>query len=99
MSNVTQISRHSAFLSFARSDQLWAPTVTGDYAADCDTGRRYGRELIRYVEMIGYPGMLVHIIAAMGGRPQTGVEVGFLTELGIRLTLSIEAADLESIAA
>lgn len=63
----------------AREFAKWAFTPTGDYAADCATGRARADDLISYIREGGFPGTLTHALAAMmqSGREASGIEVGF----------------------
>lgn len=98
MGNVTRIYDHpattcdAAFLPFCHGGELWAPEVTGRYADDCETGRFYARALVRHLELEQFPGLLGFIVAAIGGRPHTGVEIGFFTELASELARGLPAA-------
>lgn len=57
---------------------LWNVQATGDWSADCATGREYGEALVAQMRERGDPSPLARIVAAMPSA-QTGIEVGFLT--------------------
>lgn len=63
---------------------LWTVQATGDYSADCATGRGYADALVEHMASTGNPTPFAHIVAAMP-RDQTGIEVGFLTEVAGRV--------------
>jgi len=57
----------------------WQPQRTGDYAADCATGRDYAARFAA----IGNPILLPWIVRSMPrGDDFSGVEIGFLTAIG-----------------
>ena len=54
----------------------WAPTATGDYAADCALGNNYFEQLRFHVQ--SNPLTLSHVLQAMIEKGKvTGVEIGF----------------------
>lgn len=66
---------------------LWAVQATGDYAADCATGRTYADALVDHMASTGNPTPFAHIVAAMP-KSQSGIEVGFLTEMAGRVSVA-----------
>lgn len=63
---------------------FWAPTRTGDYAVDCDQGRRYAVELQEYIAENRSATIYTSICRAMTeGGEYGGVEIGFSTGIGI----------------
>lgn len=69
-------------LSFVDPDgAFWAPEVTGVYSDDCANGRFYARELVAYMRTNNAPSLLAHVVAAIGDRSHTGVEIGFFQAL------------------
>jgi hypothetical protein len=83
-------------LPFFNRDKLstWDVTPTGDYAADCETGRRYAVELLKtYDGSIGWSSLLGQIVADMiragpagtfaNGEPKAGgIVIGFMSIIG-----------------
>lgn len=60
----------------------WAPTATGDYAADCAFGNNYFDQLRFHVQ--SNPLTLSHVLQAMIEKGQvTGVEIGFLHSMSM----------------
>ncbi|MFN3424921.1 MAG: hypothetical protein ACK40C_09490 [Novosphingobium meiothermophilum] len=58
----------------------WNPERSGDYAADCATGRSYAGEFLTKMRDGDSVSLLPWIIRAMPrGREMDGVEIGFLT--------------------
>jgi hypothetical protein len=55
---------------------LWAVSASGDWAADCETGRGFADETVRYMRGTGDLPMLGRIVAGMTGE-RTGIEAGF----------------------
>jgi hypothetical protein len=74
-------------LSFVRDKkQLWAPERTGDYAADCATGRFYAEELVEFIAATDKPFVLGHIAKAIAeAGTWDAVEIGFYSVLGAAL--------------
>lgn len=60
----------------------WRPRRTGDYAADCATGRDYAARFAA----IGSPALLAWVVRSMPrGADFGGVEIGFLTALAAQI--------------
>lgn len=60
----------------------WAPTATGDYAADCALGNNYFEQLRFHVQ--SNPLTLSHVLQAMVEKGKiTGVEIGFLHSMSM----------------
>jgi hypothetical protein len=76
----------------------WDVTPTGNYAADCETGRAYAVAFLKSCDAsIGWSSLLSNIVADMiragtngtfsDGHPKiNGVVVGFMSEIGRALT-------------
>lgn len=62
---------------------LWVVNPTGQYPADCATGRAYAIELIDYMRTHDGASLLVNIVQAMAatGQPFSGIEIGFITTI------------------
>lgn len=58
----------------------WSVEPTGDYEADCDTGRTYFQQLRLQAEEKKHPLLLGFVMQAMVERGRvSGIEVGFLS--------------------
>lgn len=85
MSQTVIAKARSPFLSFAEIDaedgkiiNYWSVNPTGNYAADCETGRFYAYELIDYIAATGYPAALGYVASAMPQADRrTGLETAF----------------------
>jgi hypothetical protein len=64
-------------------ESFWAPARAADYGADCAAGRTYAGQLVDFIRETGNPTLLPRIIGAMPRGEMSGVEIGFLTALGI----------------
>jgi hypothetical protein len=65
-------------LPFQKPGKPWCVKATGDYAADCATGRRYALLAIAH----GDPTVIAYALAAMPSMStDTGIEIGFRTTL------------------
>lgn len=62
---------------------FWAVKSTGDYSKDCDTGRRLALEYLKYEECNPGGGGSLQLIVDHMPRLLTGLEVGFLSMVGI----------------
>jgi hypothetical protein len=60
---------------------FWAVLASGDWAADCQTGRAFAVQAVNYMQATSDVPMLGRIAAAMP-EEQTGLEVGFFIEIG-----------------
>lgn len=75
----------AAHLPFVNVDQetgkvanYWNVTASGDYGADCETGRAYAYDLIDHIADTQFPGILNRVTDAMPrGDARGGIEVGF----------------------
>lgn len=70
-----------SFLGFGDDGALkscWRPEISGDYAQDVATGRRYAWETVTVMRENDVPFILHNIAEAMPrGDERTGVEIGF----------------------
>jgi hypothetical protein len=64
------------------SVNFWTVAAAGDWATDCATGRGYAAALIAYLQESGNAPIMPSVIAAMP-RELTGIEIGFLTMVGV----------------
>lgn len=60
---------------------FWDVSPSGDYAADCETGRMYAEDCLAYMRVNASPILLKSIVMAMP-REFSGIEIGFLHVLG-----------------
>jgi len=73
-----------------RIKSAWAPTRTGDYAADCEQGRAYFQELRGMMAANANPSYLSHVLhAQMEGGQWDGVEIGFAQAMGEMITVAV----------
>lgn len=63
---------------------FWSVAATGDYIMDCDTGARYARLAIRYMNAESFGALLGWIALDMQrfAPDYTGIEIGFWAEIG-----------------
>lgn len=60
---------------------FWSVTPSGDYAADCATGRDFAGQALAHIAAAGFPPLLGHIVKAMRSSDWTGIETGFCQAL------------------
>lgn len=61
----------------------WHVKPTGDFQADCETGRQYAKEFLEYDFNQTGPSCLIDVIRDMPDRVTgNGVEVGFMAVIG-----------------
>jgi hypothetical protein len=62
----------------------WSVNNTGDWAADCTTGREYASQLVIKMKTDNNPLLLSQVIYAMSAKKKiNGIEAGFLTAIGV----------------
>ncbi len=58
---------------------LWSPDTSGDYAANCEKGRKYADEVVAAMRDNDNPALLGSIVRSFGkDESRHGIEVGFL---------------------
>jgi hypothetical protein len=88
---VTTTRPAAAALPFVRTQddetiRFWVPERSGDYAVDCETGRRYARDLLVLIRSEGNPALFGSVIRAISEVGVFGgVEIGFCSHIGIEL--------------
>lgn len=84
MSNTATALPFVAFHHDGTIESHWNPERTGDYAADCATGRSYAGQFAEMMRESGNAALLPWIIRDMPrGQDMSGVEIGFLTAVGL----------------
>lgn len=79
--------RKFADLSFVESSKKpWQPVRSGNYATDCNTGRRCADELLTYMREKDDPTAFGRVMRAITERGKMeAVEIGFCSRIGIVL--------------
>lgn len=79
---------HLPFVSNANGRlSLWEVASSGEYSADCATGRRHFSQLHRLMRDTDNPLLLARVLAEQATKKETwgGVEVGFHAAMAERL--------------
>ena len=64
--------------SHGNTVSLWSPVTSGDYAKDCEKGRKYADEVVNEMREAGNTGLLGWVVRGFGqDKSRHGVEVGF----------------------